>query len=101
MNALLERAIASHGGHEHWQRLDALDVTVDVAGPAFAFKGRDPRRRRMHARVRAHEPVVTFRDFGRSGRTATYDHGAVTLGGARRAPDEARRSARSRGLRPT
>jgi hypothetical protein len=95
MSALLERAIAAHGGRECWERLQAIDVTADVGGPAFALKGRGLRRRRLHARVRAHEPHVTFHGFGTPRRTGTFDHGAVTLGDAGRAAGEARASARS------
>jgi hypothetical protein len=93
VSELLQRAIAAHGGRERWERLQAIDVTADVGGPAFALKGRGLRRRRLHARVRAHEPHVTFRDFGAPGRTGTFDHGAVVLGGAARAAGEARAAA--------
>ena len=96
MSALLERAIAAHGGRERWERLQAIDVTADVGGPAFALKGRGLGRRRLHARVRAHEPHVTFHAFGARRSTGTFDRGAVALGDARREADEARASARGR-----
>jgi hypothetical protein len=96
VSAVLERAIAAHGGRERWERLQAIEVRADVGGPAFALKGRGLRRRRLHARVSAHEPHVTFWDFGAPGRTGTFDRGAVAIGDTRRAADEARASARSR-----
>jgi hypothetical protein len=96
VSALLERAIAAHGGRERWERLRAIDIAADVGGPAFALKGRGLRRRRLRARVRAHEPHVTFSDFGAPGRTGTFDRGAVAIGDRRRGADEARASARGR-----
>jgi hypothetical protein len=79
--ALLEKAIARHGGWPAWMRFRSVVVTVP------ALRGLVPRAKGFprtfalppEAEVRPHQRVAVFRDYPEEGRRGVFSNGAVQL----------------------
>lgn len=62
VQAVLERALAAHGGEDLWRGLDGLEAQLSASGFLFSAKGRPPLRH-MRMRASATEPRFTFFDY--------------------------------------
>ena len=85
---LLDEALAAHGGADALDGVDTIDVELRGGGLAFETHGA-PADAGFRASIDAHRPRVTFTDFLRVGRTATFTPERVTLNGEAR--DDPRR----------
>ena len=64
--AVLDRAIAVHGGEAFWRGLSGVEARLSAAGFLFTTKGRPPLSH-MRMRASATEPRFTFFDYPRPG----------------------------------
>lgn len=62
VQAVLERALAAHGGENLWRGLAGLEAQLSASGFLFSAKGRPPLRH-MRMRAAASEPRFTFFDY--------------------------------------
>jgi hypothetical protein len=62
VQAVLERALAAHGGENLWRGLDGLEAQLSASGFLFSAKGRLPLRH-MRMWASATEPRFTFFDY--------------------------------------
>ena len=79
MSALLDDAIAAHGGLDRWQRVRGLRLTVRIGGAILASRLTTPRRRTLETFVDTARPRVTFSPFPRAGHTGIFDGDHVRI----------------------
>jgi hypothetical protein len=79
--ALLERAVARHGGWEAWQALRSLTLEMRaLSGLVPALKGATRTfPRPVHAQVFPHECRAVFHDYPSSGHRGVFAAGAVQI----------------------
>lgn len=68
---MLDRAMAFHGGVEHWKGLAAVEVVASSSGLLFTLKRRPPRPR-ARMRIATREPRATFFDYPEPGMTGEW-----------------------------
>jgi hypothetical protein len=67
--ALIDAAIAAHGGRQRWQQVSSIETTISANGFLFTAKQRPPLRRvRMSAWAR--EPRFALHDHPQPGQTS-------------------------------
>ncbi len=62
VQAILDKAIAAHGGADFWRELSGVEARLSAAGFLFTTKGRPPLRH-MRMWASATEPRFTFFDY--------------------------------------
>ena len=78
-NAVIDRAIAAHGGEDRFRQVAALDLTWTFRGLMFKARMREGQLRRLHARIDTRQPLVVVDGFPEAGAVARFTPDRVTI----------------------
>lgn len=79
MTALLDLALAAHGGLDRWRDVHEVRARVRTGGVAFALKRQAGALAELEATVAAHAPRSVLAPFPRPGQRGVFDAGAVRV----------------------
>jgi len=77
--ALLDDAIAAHGGLDRWQQIDRLTLDVEIGGNILALKGCLPRLRRLQVEIDPHHVHAVLTPFPRAGHRGIFDRDRLRI----------------------
>ena len=77
--ALLDDAIAAHGGLERWRQIDRLTLDVEIGGNILALKGCSPRLRRLRVEVDPHTVHAMLTPFPRAGHRGIFERDRLRI----------------------
>lgn len=78
-NAVIDRAIAAHGGEDRFREVTALDLTWTFRGAMFKARLRERQLHRLHARIETRAARVVVDGFPEPGAVATFTPERVTI----------------------
>lgn len=82
MTAVLDRALAAHGGAERWEQAERLDVQATIDGELWGRRGQAGALHSARLELWPHEQRLAFHELGGAGRVGSYTPGRVELRGA-------------------
>ena len=77
--ALLDDAIAAHGGLDRWRQLDRLTLDLEIGGNILALKGCSPRLRRLQVEVDPHHVRAVLTPFPRDGQRGVFERDRLRI----------------------
>lgn len=77
--ALLDEAIAAHGGATAWREAAAIVLHARAGGFAPSSKGKGRALRRYRAHVRTGEPQTVLTPYPRPGQRGVFERGEVRI----------------------
>lgn len=78
-NAIVDRAIAAHGGEDRFRQVGALDLTWTFRGTMFKVRLREGQLRGLRARIHTGEPRVTITGYPRPEASALFTPARVQI----------------------
>ena len=71
-NAVVDRALAAHGGEERWKRVQRLDLRWTFRGMMFKLRMREKQLRHVGAQIDVRSPLVMLQGYPEAGATSTF-----------------------------
>lgn len=79
MSALLDIALAGHGGLERWQRVETISARISVSGLLFGLKGKPDALRDVEVIVERKHPRAVYTPFAGAGNRGVFEGSRVFI----------------------